>query len=119
MRFPIFRNLLIFLFACLFSACAQIVPPQGGPKDVTPPKLLSVTPQDSLLNQRLNRLELRFDEYIVLSNPSGEIQVSPILPFPPDISVGKRSVILKIPDSLLQENTTYRISFGKAIQDLN
>lgn len=119
MHFPVYRIIVPGFLVCLLAACAQIVPPQGGPKDITPPKLLSVTPQDSLLHQKPGRIELRFDEYITLNNPAGEIQVSPILPFPPDVSVVKRSVILKIPDSLLQENTTYRITFGKAIQDLN
>lgn len=101
------------------NACAQIVPPQGGAKDVTPPKLLSVNPEDSLLNTRVNRIEMRFDEFITLNNAASEVTISPILPFPLDLSVLKRTVTVKIPDSLLQDNTTYRISFGKAIQDVH
>src|SRR5690606_27438411 len=114
-----FRYLLLLLFAGIVAGCANIVPPTGGKKDVTPPRLLEATPADSQLNARVTKLELRFDEFIHVTNTSSEVQISPLLPFPLNVSVNKRSVIVRIPDTLLQENTTYRIAFGNAIQDIH
>jgi hypothetical protein len=114
------RACLLFLtIVALLSSCAQILPPTGGAKDISPPKLLEITPQDSLLHTRVNKVSLRFDEFVGLNNAASEVTISPILPFPLDVSVAKKTVTVKIPDSLLQANTTYRISFGKAIQDIH
>lgn len=99
--------------------CANIVPPTGGKKDTTPPKLLSVYPADSQLNIRVTEIEMKFDEFVVLSQAAKEIQVSPVIPFPVNALVNGKKVKVEIPDSLLRDNTTYRISFGKAIQDLH
>ena len=80
---------------------------------------MEVTPADSLLNTKVSRISLRFDEFITLNNAASEITVAPILPFPLNVSVNKKTVTVKIPDSLLMPNTTYRISFGNAIQDVH
>lgn len=119
MSFRLVREFFCLLLFSLLSSCAQIVPPQGGAQDVTPPQLLSVSPEDSMLNTKLTRIDLRFDEFITLSNAASEVTVSPILPFPLNVMALKKTVTVKIPDSLLKENTTYRISFGKAIQDVH
>ncbi len=109
-----------FLFlVLLFASCANIMAPTGGNKDVTPPELLSVSPQDSLLNTRVKKIELRFDEYVTLNNPNSEITIAPLLSVPLDITSKLKRVTVKIPDTLLQENTTYRISFNNAIRDLH
>jgi methionine-rich copper-binding protein CopC len=113
------RYQFCFSLVLLAAGCAQIVPPQGGDKDVAPPKLLSVSPADSQLHIRPSKIELRFDEYIVANNPSAEVQIAPLLKFPLDIQALSKKLVVKIPDTLLEENTTYRINFGKAIQDLH
>jgi len=110
---------LSLITLCLLAACANVVPPAGGPKDVTPPKLLQVSPADSQLNTRVTQLRLTFDEFVTLNNPAQQISLSPLLPVPLEVTMKKRSVLVKIPDSLLQENTTYQLSFGNAIQDLH
>lgn len=103
----------------LATGCANIVPPEGGKKDTTPPKLLAVEPKDSLLNTRVTEISMRFDEFLVLKDASKEMQVSPVLPFPISTVVLGKKVKVTIPDSLLKDNTTYRVSFGKAITDLH
>lgn len=116
------RQLLYFifiLFVWFSSGCANIVPPAGGKKDTKPPKLLSVEPADSLLNTRVSRFEMHFDEYITTSDVAKEVEISPILAVPPVVTSLNKHVIVKIPDSLLEENTTYRISFGNAIKDVH
>lgn len=108
------------LFAiCLLSACANIIPPTGGKNDSTPPKLLSIKPQDSLLNTRVTRIDMKFDEFVTVNDVAKELTISPILTQSPLMTVSGKTVSLKIPDSLLQENTTYTINFGNAIRDLH
>lgn len=119
MKFTSLGLALCILSIIIFYGCANIVPPTGGKKDTTPPKLLEVIPADSQLNNRATKIELRFDEFVVLQDPGKEIQVSPLLPYPVITILSGKKVTVEIPDSLLNENTTYRISFGKAIQDLH
>lgn len=110
--------ILVVLFS-LLAGCANISAPTGGKKDITPPKLVRLTPADSLLNTRVKRLELYFDEYITLAEPSKEITISPILQFAPTAVATNKHVVVTIADTLLEENTTYRVSFGSAVRDLH
>ncbi|MBE2289583.1 MAG: Ig-like domain-containing protein [Chitinophagaceae bacterium] len=110
--------IMVLLFG-LLAGCANISAPTGGKKDITPPKLVRLSPADSLLNTRVKRLELYFDEYITLAEPSKEITISPILQFAPTAVATNKHVVVTIADTLLEENTTYRVSFGSAVRDLH
>lgn len=117
---PLFRRLpCLLLIVMLGYGCANITPPLGGVKDIIPPQLLSVVPADSQLESRIKKIELHFDEYITVTNASTEIQISPLLAVPLSVEGLYRKVTVRIPDTLLQDQTTYRISFGNAIKDLN
>lgn len=110
--------LLIFI-VLLSAGCANIATPTGGKRDTIPPKLTRISPADSLLNTRVSRIEMHFNEYVTVSDVNTEVQISPLLPIPVSmLSYGKK-VVAKIPDTLLHDNTTYRISFGKSIKDLH
>lgn len=113
------RIVVSLIALCLFAACANIIPPSGGPSDVKAPQLLSTQPQDSLRNKRVTRIELKFDEFVTLADVTKEIQISPALKFSPTVIASGKTVVIKIADSLLQENTTYTINMGKAIKDLH
>ncbi len=114
---PIHYCLLIII--CLCTGCANITAPPGGKKDKIPPKLVSVDPADSILNTKVKKIVLHFDEYIVISDVTKEVQISPILTIQPNVTSKYKTVTIKLADSLLEDNTTYRISFGKAIKDLH
>ena len=116
MRFSLSLFIVCLL---LISSCANIVPPSGGMKDVTPPKLVSVSPADSSRNIRPKKIVLEFDEYIQLTDAVSQIQLSPLLPVQLTITSTSRRVVINIPDTLLQAATTYRLSFGNAIRDLH
>ncbi len=107
--------------ACLFlwTSCANVTHPTGGEKDIRAPRLLSIHPKDSQLNTRVTRIEMQFDEFVTVSNASTEVKTLPILPFPISTVAKNKKVIVKIPDSLLKDRTTYRISFGNAIADVH
>ncbi len=114
-------SLLLFFTAAslLLGSCANIVPPTGGDKDVTPPRLVGMTPPDSQLNLKPRKLVLDFDEYVTVSDVSSQVQIAPLLRIPLSVTASGKHVRVSIPDSLLQDETTYRISFGKAIRDVH
>ncbi|WP_276134603.1 Ig-like domain-containing protein [Polluticoccus soli] len=114
-----FRVFLIFILSGVVAGCANIVPPSGGKKDTTPPKLASISPADSQLERRVTKIEMRFNEFINVNNASTEVQVSPLLKLPISVTNVGRRVYVEIPDTLLNDNTTYRLTFGNAISDLH
>lgn len=109
----------LFIALCLFSACANIIPPTGGKNDTTPPVLLTIKPKDSLLNTRVTRIDMKFDEFVTVNDAAKELTISPILSQNPIMTVSGKTVSLKIHDSLLLDNTTYTINFGSSIRDLH
>ena len=111
-------SFLLFLSIAL-AGCANISTPTGGKRDKTPPKLQAVSPMDSLKNTRVKRIELDFDEYVTVSDVQKEVSIMPILRVDPTVSAINKHVVMKIVDSLLEDNTTYHISFGNAIKDLH
>jgi uncharacterized protein (DUF2141 family) len=99
-------------------ACATIVTPTGGPKDVTPPKMTSSQPRNLSTNFEGNKLVLTFNEFLVLKTPEKFMLISPPLSKLPDIKLKGHDVVIKLEDSL-RSNTTYNFYFGDAIQDIS
>ncbi|MBD1393552.1 Ig-like domain-containing protein [Mucilaginibacter glaciei] len=92
--------------------------PNGGPRDLTPPKLLKATPENMTRNFNAKSIRLEFDEYYKLQNPYQEISISPAMEKQPEYKTDKKNLVINFKDSLLK-NTTYVINFGKAIADVN
>ena len=111
------RLLIPATIALYALSCATIVSPTGGPKDVTPPKMISSQPTDQSTNFKGDRLILNFDEYVTLKTPEKFLLISPPLKEMPDIKVKGHSVVIKLEDSL-RSNTTYNFYLGDAIVDL-
>lgn len=86
---------------------------------MVPPVLLEVAPNDSLLNVRPQKIILYFDEYVTAGDAQKEVTISPILPVPLVVMAVKKHILVRLPDTLLEDNTTYHISFGKAIKDVH
>lgn len=112
--------LLIFLAAV---SCARQGSPSGGPKDETPPRFLSATPDTLSLNvaENLEEIKINFDEFIVLKDQQNNVVVSPSMGsnviFQP-MGTASRTVRIKLNEPL-KPNTTYNINFGNAIADNN
>jgi len=116
-----FRQILKLLIPAAITvyaiACATIVSPTGGPKDVTPPKMIRSQPNNFSTNFQGNKLILTFDEYVALKTPEKFMLISPPLGKLPDIKLKGHDVVIKIADSL-RSNTTYNFYFGDAIVDI-
>lgn len=112
--------LLIFLMALSLYQCAQRGAPTGGPKDETPPVLLSSSPESGTTNFNQKNIVLEFDEYVVTKNLRKQLIISPPMNNFPTISPTSASKKLKINISdTLKPNTTYVLNFGNSIQDNN
>lgn len=108
--------IIILSVVFLFSACARIVTPKGGDKDIIPPSYKHSNPKPNAVNFHGKELRIDFDEYIELDNANQKLIVSPPLKVKPEVSSKLKTLYVKNLDSL-QENTTYIFDFGDAIID--
>lgn len=100
------------------SGCANIIPPQGGPRDSLPPVLEKSDPGDSTRNFTGNKITFTFDEFVEVQNVSENLLVSPLPVNNPVVDYKLKTVTVRLKDSL-EANTTYTINFGNAIRDYN
>jgi hypothetical protein len=112
------KNLFFLMVILLVYGCASIQKPQGGPRDLTPPKLLKATPENMTRNFAATEIKLEFDEFFKLSNQYQEISISPAQEKQAEYKISRKTLTIDFKDTL-QKNTTYVINFGKAIQDVN
>lgn len=101
----------------LLASCAQILTPDGGPKDRIPPHVETYTPDSAATNFTGNKIVLHFDEYVQLKDLKNQLIVSPPLNNDPDVVIRRKDIVITLNDTLLP-NTTYTISFGNAIRDI-
>ena len=113
-----YKNIFFILTVVVVYGCASMQKPQGGPRDLTPPKLLLATPADMTRNFTAKEIRLDFDEYFKLTSQYQEITISPAQEKVPEYLIKKKSLVIAFKDTL-QKNTTYVINFGKAISDVN
>jgi hypothetical protein len=121
-----YRSLIssaVFILFILISVingpgCANIIPPQGGPKDSIPPRLIKATPGDSTRNFTASRITLSFNEFIEIQNIQENLIVSPTPKINPTVDYKLNSLTVKLKDSL-EPNTTYSLNFREAIKDFS
>ena len=113
------KNVLYFiLLLLLFSACANKVTPTGGSKDILPPALVNVFPENNLINFNASQIVFTFDEFVQLNDATNQILISPIPEKQPTIKAYKKTVTVTFESPLIQ-NTTYSINFGKSVADVH
>ncbi|MBC7872842.1 MAG: Ig-like domain-containing protein [Ferruginibacter sp.] len=111
--------IIIFIIAISVMGgpgCANIIPPQGGPRDSIPPVLLKATPGDSTRNFTGNKITFTFDEFVDIQGIQENLMVSPSPLINPSVDFRLNTVTVKLKDTL-EPNTTYSIHFGDAIKD--
>src|ERR1700743_1545927 len=109
---------LLLLGLISSPGCANIIPPNGGPKDTIPPRLVSALPVDSVRHFAEKKIVLNFNEYIDGKDLRTELIVSPVPKVDPIIDAKLKVITIRIKDTL-QPNTTYSLNFGKGIKDVN
>ena len=112
---------IIILFATAIltlTGCARMGQPDGGWFDETPPRVVGSTPEDQSTGVNTRIINIFFDEFIKLDNPSEKVVVSPPQIEAPEIKGAGRRITVELNDSLIP-NTTYTIDFSDAISDNN
>ena len=104
--------------ALIVASCAKMGEPDGGWFDETPPRILGSTPIDRATSVLNNKINIYFDEFIKLDNPTEKVVVSPPQLEVPEIKSQGKRISVQLLDSL-KPNTTYTIDFSDAISDNN
>ena len=112
--------LILFCLGSMFSHCARVVAPSGGPKDTLPPVLLSSTPPDSTLHYDADKITFIFNEFIKLKDLQKQMIISPTPKRKPEINYKLDNLTVDwFSKDSLSPNTTYIINLGNAIVDVN
>ena len=111
---------LLFAFACLLVSCANPIPPEGGPRDQTPPKLDSLASTRNFQTRfQKQTIVLAFDEWVELKDAFNQVVISPPLEHRPEIVRKKKTIQVKFDErEILRDSATYVVNFGEAIRDL-
>jgi hypothetical protein len=118
MNFRLRYLFYIAIPALLLYGCASYGSLTGGPKDVTPPKLVECIPINGATNFNGKRIVLTFDEFIQLKDQQKQFVVSPPMKKAPSVLANRKDIYISFLDTLLK-NTTYTLYFGNSIVDNN
>lgn len=102
----------------LLSSCAEIIPLTGGPKDETAPATIKQSPTQGMTHFNGTSIELTFDEFIKLNDPTNTITMNPSVG-PLTTELKNRTVTISWGEQPLFPNTTYILQLNGAIRDLN
>ncbi len=111
-------SLVVFSVLTIWGCANRGGGPQGGPKDTTPPKLLKCTPENGATNVSSNKIQLTFDEIVLVQNTFEKVVISPPQTSMAIIKAAGQKVNVELQDTL-KENTTYTIDFTTSIVDNN
>ncbi|MEJ5349959.1 MAG: Ig-like domain-containing protein [Melioribacteraceae bacterium] len=109
---------ILILFAIFIWGCANQIPPGGGPVDIIPPQIIEVYPSNGTTNYNKNYFEIKFSEYVDKRTVRDAIFISPPLKYPLEYEWSGRTLKINFQDTL-RKNTTYTITIGAGIEDLN
>jgi hypothetical protein len=109
----IFAGALLVIYGC-----AKIGSPTGGPKDETPPEIVSSNPVNYSTAFDGEKIEIKFNEFIQLKNIYKELIISPPLKERPITKLKGKSLVVDL-NNELRDSTTYTLNFGNAIADNN
>lgn len=110
--------LIAFCILTIFGCANRGSGPQGGPKDTTPPQLLKCTPENGSTNVSTNKIQLTFDEIVLVQSTFEKVLISPPQTSMAVIKASGHKVNVELQDTL-KPNTTYTIDFTTAIVDNN
>lgn len=113
-----FKKIIILISILFLAGCANQLPPGGGEVDRTPPEIVEIFPQDQTVNYADNSFKIKFSEYVNKRSVQESVFISPNIEGEIEYDWSGTSVEIVLPDSLL-ENTTYTITIGTDVEDIN
>lgn len=114
-RKSLFKIFIFITIVTTLQACANMLAPTGGNKDNFSPKIVKSIPENYSKNFTGKKIEIEFDEYIVLKDIQNELIVSPGNIETEVKKSGKKIIVHFKKD--LERNTTYILNFGNSISD--
>ena len=111
---------LIFASAAMVGCASQGIPP-GGPPDVTPPVLISVTPDSGTVHVSPSSVTFRFDE-VVSERPRGAPSLDQLVLIspsdgPPSVDWRRDRLVVKSRHGW-RPNTAYSVTVLPGLTDL-
>ncbi|MCS7053481.1 MAG: Ig-like domain-containing protein [Ignavibacterium sp.] len=111
-------RLTLLLFILILNSCALQLPPEGGEIDLIPPKIISSFPENGTVNYSENYFKVTFSEYVDKRSFRESIFISPSVDGEMKIDwSGKTAEVIFTKG--FKENTTYIITIGTDVVDLN
>ena len=111
------KYIYLILSILTLVSCANQGTLTGGVKDDKPPTALKFIPEKNSVNFSSKKIEIFFDEFIKINNPSA-IYISPPISSELKVNAYGKKLIIDGLDSL-NDNTTYTLRFGESIVDNN
>ncbi|WP_201977762.1 Ig-like domain-containing domain [Hymenobacter rubidus] len=111
--------LALLALVALLESCAAVAPPLGGPRDRTPPRRISSSPDSAARNVKQQFVRLIFSEPVITKDLSKNLLITPQLPEdnPYKLREDRNSVTLLF-DKPLDPNTTYSFNFRDGVVDI-
>ncbi|MCC5931950.1 MAG: Ig-like domain-containing protein [Cyclobacteriaceae bacterium] len=101
----------------IFTSCASVVPPTGGPRDTIPPKMIKSIPQNQSINYAGQVFYFEFDERIITENLRQKLIITPRIDGSWEEKPSKMGFRLIFEDPF-EENLTYTFNFRDAVKDI-
>jgi uncharacterized protein (DUF2141 family) len=117
MRSTFSQLFIAFFFLLIYFSCANIKPPQGGPKDTIPPVLVKSVPLNKSLNYKSNSIRLTYNEYLKVDNLKKNLIVTPMGDLDFEEKVRKNTIEITFIKPL-RDSTTYTLNFQTAVKDI-
>ena len=110
--------LSVLLLSIFIFRCANQLPPGGGEVDKVPPQIVEIYPENGTTNFNDDYFEITFSEYVEKRSVQEAIFISPMLQNGLEYDWGGKSLSVYFKDTR-KSNTTYTITIGAEIQDIN
>ena len=111
--------LALLALVALLESCAAVAPPLGGPRDRTPPRRISSSPDSAARNVSQKFIRLTFSEDIITKDLSKNLLITPQLPDDNPYKLREeRNAITLLFDKPLDPNTTYSFNFREGVVDI-
>lgn len=109
-------SVIVLFTGSFLIQCARPGTPSGGPKDSTPPEVLSEIPPNRSVHFNSPRVTISFNEFVQLKDPAKEIFISPPVRVRPEFKAQGKKLLVIFKEEL-KKDATYTINFGNSIID--
>ncbi len=99
------HSLFSLIIVLIFWRCAAVAPPSGGPKDTTPPELISADPPNETVRLLEQSIELQFSEYMDEKSFTKGIRFSPYFEEDHSVKFKGENVFISFPGGVRNEMT--------------